>query len=89
MQRLVKSTATGEFLSPDWRWTNDLAYARRFRDVSEVIGVLRVLEGIQVEMVIMLSDAPSPYDISLPLTMPHTRALGPFDDGFKQALGRR
>ena len=70
MQRLVKSTSTGEFLSSEWKWTGDLAYARQFRDVAEVIAAVRLLDGTEVEMVVMPYDTPSALDLSLPLNVP-------------------
>ncbi len=65
MQRLVRTKATGQFLTPDWTWTPHVAQAWRFRDIAQAIGIASQLETIEVEVVLMYGDAPSDHDLSL------------------------
>jgi len=66
-QKLIKSRRTGFFLSPGWVWTPDLKQAHRFSNMTEVTKAARRLKGFEIELMLMVFDAPSQYDISMPL----------------------
>ena len=67
MKRLIRSKLTGEFLQPDGAWSRNFASAWDFSDIRSVIQAQQDFKLKGVELVLMPSDKPSAYDITIEL----------------------
>jgi hypothetical protein len=74
VQRLLRDRATLEYLCPDGTWGRDIALARKFQDIQEVLSVASSIPAKDLEVLMILSDEPSVYDIVLPI-MPQRHSL--------------
>jgi len=67
-QKLIRSSATKAFLTPDGSWTNQVQNAARFSKYSEVVAAVRQFQLQGVELYYMFSnEAPTAFDLSFPI----------------------
>ena len=68
MQRLIREKSSGLFLSTDGSWTQEHCKARRFDSLDALLKTAARLRKGQLEEVLMFSEEPSKYDLSLPIS---------------------
>jgi len=67
MKRLIRNKATGKFLKPTGTWSKDASMAMNFSDISAAIAISQRFDLWNVELLMMMEDKPSDYDVTLPL----------------------
>lgn len=67
MKHIVRSKATRAYLSTDGKWVPDCRLARDFRSVELVISEVQRLMLRDVELVLLMGEQPSEYDVTLGL----------------------
>ena len=58
---------TGEYFKSDGSWTNDVLLAWVFCDEREVVNAAYDYDLKDVELVVLMGETPSQYDIVVPL----------------------
>ena len=74
MKRLIRNRQTKEYFRRDGTWTKDTAAAREFLDIRSVMKAEKEHHLQNVELVLLMGDKPSRYDIVLPLGMTQKNA---------------
>jgi hypothetical protein len=67
MRKLLRDKVTKTYLGMDGTWTPDCYLAKRFSSTFEVFKEAQLFRKKQLEVVLMYKDAPSQYDLFLPL----------------------
>jgi hypothetical protein len=67
MSKLLRDTVTKTYLGKDGTWTPDSSLAKHFVHTIEVFKEAQLFRKKQLEIVLMYKDAPSQYDVLLPL----------------------
>ena len=67
VRRLLRNKATKAYLGEDGTWTPRLSQARHFDNTGCLIESAAAFTEAEMEILLMLNDAPSEFDIVLPL----------------------
>ena len=67
MTRLLRNKLTKEYFRRDGTWTKDTAAAREFQDIRSVVKAEQEHQLQNIELVLLMGDQPSTYDVVLPL----------------------
>ena len=67
MKRLIRSKRNRKFLAPDGSWTKDTSAALAFSDIRAVVKARQEHRLENIELLLLMEDQPSQYDIVLPL----------------------
>jgi len=67
MKRLIRNKPTGQFLKSDGSWTKDASAAMSYPNVRSVLAAEEKFNLRDAEIVLMIQEKPSRYDIALPL----------------------
>lgn len=70
MKRLIRNKTTKEFFQFGGTWTQDAQFARNFDDIRSVVKAEQEYRLQNVELVLLMGDKPSKYDVILPLGTP-------------------
>jgi hypothetical protein len=75
MKRLLRDRVTQAYLGRDGKWTSHVRSAEHFENTGVVVMRAQALRQKQLEVVLMLHDLPSSWDIVLPLQLDKRAAL--------------
>lgn len=67
VKRIVRNKTTREFLSADGKWVADCRLAQDFRSMELIIWEVQRLMLKDVELVLLMGEQPSDYDVTLGL----------------------
>jgi hypothetical protein len=67
MKRLIRNKRTGQFLKSEGSWTKASSEAMSYPNVRSVIAAKDQFNLRDVEIVLMVQEKPSRYDVVLPL----------------------
>jgi hypothetical protein len=67
MKRVVRSKVTQQYLQADGTWSSRLDQACCFLNTPTVLDTVQKYQLTNVEMVLMIADQPTNWDIVLPL----------------------
>ena len=67
MKRVVRSRVTQQYLQADGNWSSRLEEACAFLSTPTVLDTVQKYQLTNVEMVLMIADQPTTWDIVLPL----------------------
>lgn len=67
MKKLIRSIATGAFLTQEGGWTEQVFRSRRFSDLSQAVNTKEILQLTEVELYYSFSEEISEWDFALPL----------------------
>jgi hypothetical protein len=67
MKRLIRNKSTGKFLKPTGTWSKNISMAMNFPDISAAIEIKQRFDLLNVELVMLMGESLSDYDVTLPL----------------------
>ena len=67
MKRVIRSRATGEYLQADGTWSGRFDEAVCFQNTMAVLKMIQTYRLVDVELVLVMGDKVSSYDVSLKL----------------------
>jgi hypothetical protein len=67
LKRMIRCKLTRRYLAPKGTWTHDISTALNFENMREAMAVQQSLLLQDVEIFLMVGNAPSEYDVTLPL----------------------
>lgn len=80
MRRLLRDKVSKAYLGEDGTWTVHYSLAKDFSNTGVLVKKAQAFPEMQLEIVLILQDAPSEYDLVLPLRAPDSRASGSLDE---------
>ena len=67
MKRVIRSKASGKYLQDDGAWSEDPEHAVCFEDLLSALKAVKKHELTNVELVLMMREEPSSYDVAMEL----------------------
>jgi hypothetical protein len=67
VKRLIRDVSTGKFLTSDGAWSGDALKALDFSGLTTAIAARDNFDLKHVEYVLLVGEAPSAYDVTIPL----------------------
>ena len=67
MKRLIRDKRTKRFLTKEGSWTTDVSAAQDFATVRAVIAAKEKFNLTGVELLLLMEEKPSSYDIVIPI----------------------